>query len=52
VLVVEERDAVVVHVFPLGAQGQNHLFLSHFLLLYCEEDRAGGAWRRVRRRRV
>jgi hypothetical protein len=52
VLEVEERDAVVVPVFPLGAQGQNRLFLSHFLLLYCEEDGAGGAWRRVRRRRV
>jgi Uma2 family endonuclease len=52
VLEVEERDAVVVPVFPLGAQEQNRLFLSHFLLLYCEEDGAGGAWRRVRCRRV
>jgi hypothetical protein len=42
VLEVEERDAVVVSVFPLGAQGQNRLFLSHFLLLYCEEDGAAG----------
>jgi hypothetical protein len=39
-------------VVLLARQGQNQIFLFHFLLSDSGEDEAGGAWRRPCRRRV
>jgi hypothetical protein len=39
---------VVLHI----REGQNQLFVSHFLHLHCGKDREGGAWRWLLRRRV